>query len=153
MNSQGWHTQLATHVAHGDYRSPQYHLADGCSHTLPDIRADKDGYSVFVEVKRKAKLTHYRRRGVYQFGIESRHWEDYCELRRKTRIPVWILVLVLGTLFGASLHALAECHRHRGVSYFDADQLHELAPLPLLPGSSSLAELEHCGGREIVPEW
>lgn len=98
---------------------------------LPDLLAFKDGKMQWFEAKHKKCFTWHRATQKWTTGLDIRHYTEYQEVYKKTKLPVWILFLHSSPtpsesdrkhgcphwcptgLFGNDLSILSEKENHR----------------------------------------
>jgi hypothetical protein len=96
----------------------------GHSLIAPDFCVFGRSGVIWIEAKHKAAFTWWRQGGVFETGIDRRHWRDYCTIRDSIGLPVWLLFLHRGGqakdsppspsgLFGAEIMELRQRPSHR----------------------------------------
>jgi hypothetical protein len=141
-------------------KGPQFYTSAG-GYVAPDMMVFPS--MVWIEAKHKTAFTWHRITAQWCTGIDLRHYQQYHEVERISRRPVWLMFLhPLGTpregdlaagcppncptgLFGNSLDTLKRCENHRsanwgrdGMVYWTPDAFKLFA---------SLAELDHLLGQ------
>lgn len=116
---------------------------------------------VWVEAKHKTAFTWYRKGGMFQTGIDLRHYMDYLKVQDESPYDVWLLFLHRGGqakdsppspsgLYGNALSYLRQHEDHRsppadthpgGMVYWNIDVLRLMA---------SLDEIDKLSGRDVV---
>jgi len=56
--------------------------------TLPDLTCWHDGQNYFVECKRKNQWVSFK--GVIEIGLDQRHFDQYCDIKKQTGQKVFI---------------------------------------------------------------
>jgi hypothetical protein len=104
-------------------KGPQLFTACG-AFVAPDILAMKAGKFKWIEAKHKKAFSWYRKKSVFETGIDLRHYEEYQKVQDISGTPVWLLFLHEGGcakdspespsgLFGARLDELRVNESHR----------------------------------------
>ena len=81
---------------------------------IPDLDASHLAYGrIWVEVKTNSEASWYIIGQQYQHGIREKHWNDYIEVQRITRTPVWLYVYQLDnqTIYKQAIDILIQ-HPH-----------------------------------------
>lgn len=106
-------------------KGPQLFCCKG-SYAAPDLAVfSPAGEFFWVEAKHKTAFTWWRKGGVFETGVDLKHYQDYISVSETTKKPVWIFFLHKGGkakdspaspsgLYGGSLEVLRrkESHRH-----------------------------------------
>lgn len=90
----------------------------------PDMLTFAKGKIVWIEAKHKTGFTWYRKKEVFETGIDLKHYADYLKVSEKTQLPVWLLFLHKGGqakdsdpspsgLFGNNIKILEHNESHR----------------------------------------
>ena len=62
-------------------------------YVAPDLFCWAKGQAFWIEAKHKQVFTRYRIRSLWETGIDLRHYENYCLLRDRIELPVWLFFL------------------------------------------------------------
>jgi len=62
----------------------------------PDILTIKNGKVFWIEAKHKSAFTWYRKKQVFETGIDRRHYLDYLRVAETTTLQIWLLFLHRG---------------------------------------------------------
>lgn len=96
MKNQGWHLAHAPVV---DRRSTRDDVAplvqsEDDANRMPDILAQRDGSTLWVEVKYKETGAEWiTKNEQYEHFIDRAAWQDYYEVHRQGECEVWVFVL------------------------------------------------------------
>jgi hypothetical protein len=63
------------------------------SYVAPDLLLFRHSGAIWCEAKRKTHFTWYRKLQRWETGIDLRVWNDYRELRRRSKLPLMLLFL------------------------------------------------------------
>ena len=108
------------------------------------------GRIIWVEAKTKSGFTWYRKTQEWLTGIDLRHFNDYVEVAKETKAPVWLMFLQEGKatkdqpeglvnpagLYGQWITSLiVRCHhKHGGMIYWAEGSLVRMCDLEFVPG-------------------
>ena len=115
-------------------KGPQLDRAQG-DLVLPDMLVFNKRQTLWAEAKHKSVWTWHRASRSWTTGVCLRHYEHYCEVARRTEMPVWLMfwhpnaqpslmdvehgcpVTCPPGLFGGSLAELTHCESHRSMRW------------------------------------
>jgi hypothetical protein len=66
-------------------------FAQFMSYIAPDFLSWRRSRTLWIECKHKTRFSWYGKGHCWESGIDLRCYEDYCRLRQKLGIPLWIL--------------------------------------------------------------
>lgn len=147
LMSKGWNV-LPVYEVENDNKGPRLFSQQG-KLIAPDAFAFKANKALFVEVKHKTAFSWYRKRQIWNTGIDLNHYNHYIEVAKLSNIEVWLLFLHKGGqakdsppspsgLYGGELSYLQKCEDHRcspdeygnsGMVYWNKDDLKHLATI------------------------
>jgi hypothetical protein len=71
-------------------KGPQL-FSGGGDFVSPDMLVFSHSGICWVEAKHKTRFTWHRVTGQWTTGIDLRHYGEYLEVEKKTRLPVWLM--------------------------------------------------------------
>lgn len=134
LQSRGTAVMPAYEIEKSSGKGPQLFSAEG-DFVSPDMLAFTHGGIVWVEAKHKTHFTWHRASQQWTTGIDLRHYGEYLEVEKRTRLPVWLMFyhreptpsesdIAHGCpeecpvgLFGGRLIDLVVAENHRSPSY------------------------------------
>lgn len=129
IRAYGWGTRPVRQIKTGT--APMIEKDNGDNIVVPDTKASNNGIEVWVETKQKTKPVFYRKKGVYQHGVDTRKWGDYEQIPLETgdRCYIFIYEEKSGHLLRKCTQCLMVDHQHdsggsngEAMTYFDRDE-------------------------------
>ena len=136
-------------VSQGNYKGPTIYAADGRTIIAPDLLAFSGQKIIWFEAKHKNAFTWFRKKQIFETGIDLHHYEEYQRVSYLVEWPIWLLFLHRGGqakdsppspsgLYGNELIRLTKTESHRdmnhgptGMVYWAKHSLIKLASYPL----------------------
>jgi len=147
LRSRGWHVLPVYETEINTGKGPRL-FAAMCELIVPDMFVFNGMRARWVEAKHKTAFTWYRKKQVWQTGIDLHHFEHYQQVADLSAWPVWLMFLHRGGqakdsppnspsgLFAGEIGRLSECYDHidinvgrTGMIYWNHDVLRCLASL------------------------
>ena len=144
---RGWSVLPVYEVEQGTGKGPRLYTASG-QLIAPDMIVFNSKKVYWIEAKHKSAFAWNRTREEWVTGIDLVHYQDYCEVARRSPFPIWLLFLQEGGqakdsppgsnsgLYGNSLKFLQEHESHRhpgwgkgGMVYWCEDSFFKIAEL------------------------
>ena len=145
LKTKGFNILPVYEIEKDQYKGPAVYACDGSNIVAPDLLAFKKNKIVWFEAKHKEAFTWYRKKAVFNTGIDIRHYKEYLRINKLTDWPVWLLFLHRGGqakdspkspsgLYGGELGYLSRniCHEsnrygNSGMVYWKLETLKKLA--------------------------
>ena len=145
LKTKGFNLLPVYEIEKGQYKGPSFYTATNEEIIAPDLLGFKGQKTIWFEAKHKDAFTWYRKKGVWNTGIDKRHFNEYKKLLEIISFPIWLLFLHKGGkaidspespsgLYGNSLDVLKDkvCHYSdnwglSGMVYWDIKNLKKFA--------------------------
>lgn len=147
LRSRCWHVLPVYETEINTGKGPRLFAAT-CELIVPDMFVFNGARARWVEAKHKTAFTWYRKKQVWQTGIDRHHFHQYRRVAAIGAWPVWLMFLHRGGqakdsppnspsgLFAGEIEYLASCIDHEddsasrtGMVYWNYDALKCLASL------------------------
>lgn len=90
LQSRGSSIMPAYEIEKSSGKGPQLFGPDG-DFVSPDMLVFHSEGICWIEAKHKTHFTWYRRESRWTTGIDIRHYGDYLQVEKQTKLPVWLM--------------------------------------------------------------